>query len=183
MDAVLGPGLGEGFELDGGGFAAECFVLVADGAHLVEVEEEVSVPAECFEVCVGEAPDRDVGDRGVVVVALGEFARVVGLGVGGLNDGVHEQAGGERVGLLLRDPLEGVAGAGGDLGGDLVEVAEGVADGGGGGVHDAGQWVHFDQGCVRFVAAPATAVSVTGSARRPLVMRARVSSSIAASMR
>jgi hypothetical protein len=46
VDAVLGPGLGEGFELDGGGLAVERFVLVADGAHLVEVEEEVGVAAE-----------------------------------------------------------------------------------------------------------------------------------------
>lgn len=41
MDAVFAPGLGEGFELDVGGFAIESLVVGLDGLHLVEGEEEV----------------------------------------------------------------------------------------------------------------------------------------------
>jgi hypothetical protein len=63
VDAVLGPGLRERLELDGGRFAAERLVLVADGPHLVEVEEEVRVPAQLLESFVVEPPDRDVRDR------------------------------------------------------------------------------------------------------------------------
>jgi hypothetical protein len=87
-----------------------------------------------------------VGERGVVGVALGQLGGVVRFGVHGLDDGVHQQAGGEGVGLVLCDPLKGVAHAGGDLGVDAVEVSQGVAEGGGGGVHHAGQGVDLDEG-------------------------------------
>ena len=43
VDAVLGPGLGEGLELDVRGFTIEGDVLVADCTHLIQREEQVSL--------------------------------------------------------------------------------------------------------------------------------------------
>ena len=42
VDAVLGPCLCEGFELDIGGVSAEGLVVILDGLHFIEVEEEMS---------------------------------------------------------------------------------------------------------------------------------------------
>ncbi len=104
------------------------------------------VPAQLLESLVVEPPDRDVRDRGVVLVALGEFARVMGLGVDRLDNRVHQQAGGESVGLGLRDPCERVAGAGGDLRLDRKQVADRIAHRRGRRIHHAGQGVDLDEG-------------------------------------
>src|SRR5690606_23115885 len=61
VDAVLGPGLGEGFEFDVGGFAADAAVLGLNRLHLVEAQEEVGVASQAGELLIGQVADRDVG--------------------------------------------------------------------------------------------------------------------------
>ena len=102
VDAVLAPGLGEGFEFDVGGLAVLVAVVLLDALHLFEREEEVAVAAEGFEAGVVEITEGDTGQFEVLGGAALEGGGVVGVGVDFLNDGVAQAAGGEGLGVAGR---------------------------------------------------------------------------------
>jgi len=77
---------------------------------------------------------------------------VVGLVVCALDDWVEEEAFGDGFGFGFGEAGDVVAVAGGDVEGvvwcEVEEVLDGVFDGLGCGVHDAGEWVDLDGGVV-----------------------------------
>ncbi len=103
VDAVLGPGLCEGFQFDLTWVAAERGVVLLHSDHLIERKEEVGLAGEFCEVRFAEADDLDGAHAAGVRAGVGKGGGVEGSGVDFLDDGVGEQPRGERSGGILRE--------------------------------------------------------------------------------
>lgn len=154
VNAVLAPGLGEGFQFDVRGIAALALVFGLDGGHLFGRHEEVGIATQFGELFGIQAANGDVAELEGVRRAAGETIGGPGGemdlvddfvgdgalseefgGVGGDTDNIEAETGGDG---------DGGGGVGSELGAD--EVGDGIADGLGGGVHDSGKRVDFDGG-------------------------------------
>jgi len=95
VDAVFGPGLGEGFEFDFRGLPALPLVFFLDFQHLFGAEEEVRISGQALELRFVEVQNVYSGDvRGEsVLAAFGEGLGVVGRGGDFVDDGVGEVGG------------------------------------------------------------------------------------------
>ncbi len=153
VDAVLGPGLGEGFEFDVGGVSAQGLVVVLDGLHLVEVEEEVSFAREFFELMVVELADGDVGEDELVGVPVGELLWMERHSVDPGDDGVGQELIGQGLGFGIGDAQDIVSVAGGDRCADADECEDGVGYGLCRRIHDPGERVDLDECAAGFGAA------------------------------
>ncbi len=76
VDAVLAPGLSQHFQLSVGGVAPLAAVVGPDGAHLLQVEGQATLPADGLQHGVVGVPQRD------------DLHRIVGL-LGCHEGGVH----------------------------------------------------------------------------------------------
>ncbi len=90
MNAVLRPGLGEGFELDIGRLPAvgQRPVIRPDRLHFLKRKEKVRLPRKRFERRVVELAERDMAQRKLVGLALGKLIGVIGFEVYRLHDGI-----------------------------------------------------------------------------------------------
>lgn len=144
VDTVLAPGLGEGFQFDLVGFAAEGLVVGANGLHLGQIQKEVAVAAEPGEGSIVQISDRDGDHDGLSGVSGGKAIGPEGAGVEVVDDGVGQQSRGEAlsVGLVHAAKLVSPTGLNGWLYAD--EVGDRLGNGLGCWVHDARLGVNFD---------------------------------------
>ena len=105
VHAVLGPRLGQGLEFDVRRLAAQRLVVLLNGLHLRQRQEQVRLARQGLEVVVGQRPERHLGLLELVGLA---FAEHVGPVAGGhvLDALVGQHAGGQgaegdRVGRAL----------------------------------------------------------------------------------
>jgi len=104
----------------------------------------VCVSAHSIERLVIEVANGNGGDGELVIAAAREFGRVIGVAMDGLNDGVCEETAGDLFEGLGIEVFEFVADAGADRGVSAEEGMDGVFDGLGGGVHNAGEGMNLD---------------------------------------